>query len=105
MPEALNLLFFVGILVLMWLVLLRPARKQQRAQQELIASLNVGDEVVLSSGIFGTIATLDDNRVGLEVAPGTVLTVARQAVVRRVEDEAATETEAAASASADTEEN
>ena len=46
MPEALNLLFFVGILVLMWLVLLRPARKQQRAQQELIASLNVGDEVV-----------------------------------------------------------
>lgn len=105
MPEALNLLFFVGILVLMWLVLLRPARKQQRAQQELIASLNVGDEVVLSSGIFGTIAILDDNRVGLEVAPGTVLTVARQAVVRRVEDEAATETEAPASASADTEEN
>lgn len=84
-PEA-QLLFFVGIVVIFWLLMIRPARKAQRRQQELVASLAVGDEVVLNSGIFGTIATLDDARVGLEVAPGTIITVARQVVVRKVDE-------------------
>ena len=46
--------------------------------------LEVGQEVVLSSGIFGTVRALNEGRVELEAAPGTVLTVARQVVVRRV---------------------
>jgi len=50
--------------------------------------------VILSAGIFGTVRSIDDDRVGLEIAEGTVITVARQAVVRRVPD-AVDETEAA----------
>ena len=50
------------------------------------SALEVGDEVVLSAGIFGTIRSLTDTRAEIEVSPGTVLTVARQVVVRRVED-------------------
>ena len=89
MPALVQLLFFCGIIAIFWMLVLRPARRQQRAQQELIAALQVGDEVVLSSGIFGRITGIDDDegKVMLEVAPGTVLTVARQVVVRRIEDE------------------
>jgi preprotein translocase subunit YajC len=87
MPPEAQLFVILLVLVLFWFVLMRPARNQQKRVQELQHSLEVGDEVVLSSGIFGTVRSLDDGRVKIEVAPGTELTVARQAVVRTVEPE------------------
>ena len=86
MPPEAQLLVILLVLVLFWFVLMRPARNQQKRVQNLQRELEIGEEVVLSSGIFGTIRSLDDEgRVQIEVAPGTELTVARQAVVRRVE--------------------
>lgn len=85
MPASAQLLIPLVLVVLFWIVLMRPARNQQKAMQSLQRELAVGDEVVLSAGIFGTIRSLDEGKVSLEVAPGTVLTVARQAVVRRAE--------------------
>lgn len=87
MDGTIQLLFLLAVMVIFWLLMIRPARKAQRTQLELLASLEVGDEVVINSGIFGRIASIEDNTVGLEVAPGTTLKVARQVVVRRVEDE------------------
>ena len=84
--ELTPLLLLVILLVVFWLVVLRPARTQQRTQQALQRSLEVGEDVVLSSGIFGTVTDIDDTQVGLEIAPGTVIRVARQVVVRRVDD-------------------
>lgn len=93
MPPIGQLLFFVVILAVFWLFLIRPARRQQRAQAALHAALTVGDRVVLSSGIFATIVALSDDRAEVEIAPGTVITVARQVVVRRLEDEPAADTD------------
>lgn len=96
MPAYAQLLVFLVAMVGFYAIVMRPARHQQRHVQELQDRLEVGQEVVLSSGIFGVIHTLGEVRVELEVAPGTVLTVARQAVVRRVEElEAARSTEPA----------
>jgi preprotein translocase subunit YajC len=84
-PASAQLLIPLVLVVLFWIVLMRPARNQQKTMQSLQRELAVGDEVILSAGIFGTIRSLDEGKVSLEVAPGTVLTVARQAVVRRAE--------------------
>ena len=70
-----------------WLIVMRPARVQQRRVAQLQAEVQVGDEVILSAGIFGTVVAIDGERVQLEIAPGTVITVARQVVVRRAPDE------------------
>ena len=86
MPAAAQLLVILLALVLFWAVVMRPARNQQRKVQTLQRELAVGDEVVLSAGIFGTVRSLTDTRAEIEVAPGTVLTVARQVVVRRVDE-------------------
>ena len=59
-------------MVAFWAIVMRPARNQQKRVQQLQHELEVGDEVVLSAGIFGTIRSLNDGRVELEVAPGTV---------------------------------
>lgn len=60
--------------------MLYSARKRQRTMATFSASLEVGEEVYLTSGILGRITALDDEHAQLEVAPGTVLTVDRRAV-------------------------
>ena len=88
MPASVQLLVILVAMIGFWAIVMRPARNQQKKVQALQSSLEVGQEVVLSAGIFGTIRALEEGRVELEVAPGTVLTVARQVVVRVVEEQA-----------------
>jgi preprotein translocase subunit YajC len=85
-PAYAQLLVIVVAMLAFWAIVMRPARTQQKRVQELQTQLEVGQEVVLSAGIFGTVRSLSEGRVELEVAPGTVITVARQVVVRRVEE-------------------
>jgi preprotein translocase subunit YajC len=82
-------LLYLGILVAAFLLLIvRPQRRQMAAHRALVASLRVGDEVVTSGGIYGTIRGLDDGTVDLDVASGVVLRVARGAIAQRLEPEA-----------------
>src|SRR5690606_37672584 len=81
-----EIVLIVVALLGFWLIVMRPARVQQRKVAELQAAIAVGDEVVITAGIFGTVVAIEDERVQLEVAPGTVITVARAVLVRRVPD-------------------
>ena len=69
----------------MWLLLIRPQQQRVRRQRELVSTLEVGDRVVTLGGIVGTIVGLDQEEARIEVAPGTVLTLLRAAVSRKVE--------------------
>lgn len=86
MPAAVQLLILVAVMLMLWMLLMRPARNQQRAMRETQRSIEVGDEVVISAGIFGTVRSVDETSVALEIAPDTVVKVARQVVVRRADD-------------------
>jgi preprotein translocase subunit YajC len=70
----------VGIALLFWLLFVRPAQRKQRAMGSMQRSLSVGDEVMLTSGIFGTVRALHDDSFSLEVADGVTLRVVRAAV-------------------------
>jgi preprotein translocase subunit YajC len=74
----------LGIFAIFWLFTIRPARARQKAVAQTQAQLAVGDRVITTGGIFGTISRTDDDRVGLEVAPGVVVDVARGALVGKV---------------------
>jgi preprotein translocase subunit YajC len=82
-PPELQFLVIVIALLGFWAIVMRPARLQQRQTAQLQSELAVGDDVIISAGIFGTIRALEDDQVQLEIAPGTVVTTARQVVVRR----------------------
>ena len=86
MPAYAQLLVILAAMVGFWAIVMRPARNQQRKVQRLQQELEVGQDVVLSAGIFGTIRSLTETKVGIEVAPGTIITVARQVVVRRADE-------------------
>jgi preprotein translocase subunit YajC len=74
------IVWLVLLVVAFWLLVVRPQRRQMLAMRVLQASLAVGDDVVTTSGIYGTIRALDTTTVELEIAPGTVVRVARAAI-------------------------
>jgi preprotein translocase subunit YajC len=74
--------YFVVIALAFFLLIVRPQRRRLAAHRALVAALTVGDEVVTTGGIFGTIVALDDERVELEVSRGVVITVARAAIAQ-----------------------
>lgn len=64
--------------------MLWSARRRQKTMADFSASLQVGEEVVTTSGIFGRITEVEDDRVRLEAAPGIVLTLDRRAIGAKV---------------------
>lgn len=78
--SGLEFLPLVAIVLLFWLFFIRPAARRQKETLRMQGALGVGDEIVLTSGIYGTITELDDDRLFLEVAPGTTIAVDRRAV-------------------------
>ncbi len=86
MPPYAQLLVILVAMLGFWAIVMRPARTQQKRVQQLQSELEVGQRVVLSAGIFGTIHALNEGQAEIEVAPGTVITVARQVVVRRADE-------------------
>ena len=69
---------------LMWALLIRPQQRRVRDHQQLVATLGAGDEVITSGGIVGTIVSVVDDIVTLEVAPGMSIRLLRSAVQSRI---------------------
>jgi preprotein translocase subunit YajC len=73
------LLPLVGI-ALLWFFLIRPASRRQKDLARMQSALEVGDEVMLTSGVYGTVAAVADDHALVEVATGVVIKIARGAV-------------------------
>ncbi|MEV0676192.1 preprotein translocase subunit YajC [Actinosynnema sp. NPDC050436] len=87
----LSSLMFPLLLVLLAVPLFLSARKQKRAvaeQQALLNSLEPGDLVMTTSGLYGTVVesdeSLDDTKIELEISEGVVTTWLRQAIREKV---------------------
>lgn len=76
------LLPFVLILAVFWLLILRPQQRRQRELRALQSSLTPGNDVMLTSGIFGTVNSITDDHVLVDLAPGVTVKVVRGAVAQ-----------------------
>ena len=72
-----------AIYFLLW----RPQQRRIAAVRLLQSQIQAGDEVLTTSGIYGRITRLGDADAELEIAPGTVIHVARGAIGQRIEPE------------------
>jgi preprotein translocase subunit YajC len=71
---------FALILAIIYFVILLPARRRQKKVQEFRAALKVGERVITTSGIYGSITKLNDRSVQLQVADKVRIEVSRSAV-------------------------
>ncbi len=77
------LIVVVGLFFVLFVL---PQRRQMNAVASMQARLEVGDEIITTSGIYGRITAMDAETVDLEVAPGAVIKLVRRAIGRRVAD-------------------
>ncbi|MFP5577851.1 MAG: preprotein translocase subunit YajC [Acidimicrobiia bacterium] len=77
-----ELLVPIAILAVMYAVLIMPQQRRVKEHRAYVASLQVGDDVVTTSGLFGTVTALDDDRARLRIAPDVEITMARMAIAR-----------------------
>ena len=63
-----------------YLLLWRPQQKRMAMVRALQSTLTKGDDVLTTSGIYGRVVRLGDDDAELEIAPGTVIRVARGAI-------------------------
>jgi preprotein translocase subunit YajC len=76
------LLPLVAILALFWFMVIRPQQRRQREVTALQNSIEVGQRVMMSSGIFGTVTSVTDDKARLQIAPGTEIEIARAAIAK-----------------------
>jgi len=75
-----SLLPLLLLVVLFYLLVLRPAQRRQRAAAAVVSALRPGAQVMTTAGLYGTVRSVDDDTVELEIAPGVVVRLIKQAV-------------------------
>ncbi|AGT92525.1 preprotein translocase subunit YajC [Rhodococcus erythropolis] len=83
MSSLLFPLLILALLVPMFLGM-RKQKKALAATSEMQDSLQVGDRVQTTAGLYATIASLDDDTVDLEIADGVITTWSRLVIRERV---------------------
>lgn len=80
MQEFAGLLPIAAIALLFWLLIIRPASRRQRELRNMQGSLSVGDEVLLTSGVFAHVVEITDDHLRVEIAEGVTIKVVRGAI-------------------------
>jgi len=63
-----NIILFGSIILIFYFMIIRPQQKRAKERQKLLESMKKGDRVITSSGIYGTIAGLDEKTVLVQIA-------------------------------------
>lgn len=75
-----SLIPFALMIGIFYVLVLMPMRRRQRKVQEFQAGLKVGDRIITTSGIYGSITKLDEKSVHVQIADKVRIEVARAAI-------------------------
>ena len=76
-----SLILLLAMFVLLWVLLIRPQRNRQQKQQQLLSSVEPGDEILTVGGLYGIVREIDEeDDLIVEIAEGIQVRVARRAV-------------------------
>ena len=81
MEQLFPFLLLAVVFVVLIVLPARQRKKMQERQQVMQNSLTIGTPVMTTAGLHGTVAGLGEKTVDLQIAPGVVVTFARQAVL------------------------
>ncbi|HZY86237.1 MAG TPA: preprotein translocase subunit YajC [Gemmataceae bacterium] len=90
-PGWYGMLLPLGLLFLFYFVLWRPMRKQDQERKALLSSLKKNDEIITSSGIYGTVVAVSDteDEMTVKVADNVRIRVLKSGVARNLTNEKA----------------
>jgi preprotein translocase subunit YajC len=81
-PSAwVQLLPFVLVVGIFYFVILLPMKRRQQKVQAFLSALKVGDRIVTTGGLYGTITRIADTSIQVQVADKVRVEMSRNAVV------------------------
>lgn len=75
-----TLLFPIALIAIMYFMMIRPQMKRAKEHKAMLEKLAVGDEILTSGGIAGTVRSLGDSFITVEIANGVQVRVQRGAI-------------------------
>jgi preprotein translocase subunit YajC len=83
-----EILIPIALLVaLTYFVLVRPQRKRQQQQNQMVSQLEEGVEILTAGGVYGTVRSIRADELTVEIAPGTNVKLDKRAVAMVVPQE------------------
>jgi preprotein translocase subunit YajC len=83
MAESLPTLMFIVLAgAAFYFLIIRPGKQRQKNQQQMMTALAPGVTIMTTAGVFGTVVTVTDEEVGVEISPGVVMRILPAAVGR-----------------------
>jgi preprotein translocase subunit YajC len=82
------LIIMVLLLVVMYVLMIRPQRQRQQQQQAMVERASVGDDILTTGGIYGTVTEADDDDVVVEIAQGLQVHMTRRGIAAVLPPEA-----------------
>jgi len=79
-PGMSDLLFFVGIIVLFYFMLIRPQMKRQKEHKKMVSEMAKGDEIITNGGLLGKITKVGEEFLSVHLADGVEVKVQVQQV-------------------------
>ena len=80
-----SLIIFMLIPVAMYFLLIRPQRRRQREAVALQSAIEVGDEIMTTSGVYGFVTSFDGDIAWLEIDDNVQIRIAKQSIQRKVD--------------------
>ena len=75
-----TLFLLFGFMILIYFLMIRPENKRRKTHQEMLASIEVGNEVVTAGGILGKVSKISDQYIELSVADNTKIKVQKTSI-------------------------
>jgi len=79
------LIFVVLFIAMIYFLMIRPQRKRQKEQQQLMEGLKRGDKVITAGGIFGVIESISEDSIVIKIESGATMRVAKGSVALKRE--------------------
>lgn len=81
-----TLIMFGAIFAIFYFMIIRPQQKRAKERDKLLSSVQKGDKVILSSGLYGTIAGLEEKTCLIDVGNNVKMKFDRSAIASVVKD-------------------
>jgi preprotein translocase subunit YajC len=75
------------LVALTYFVLIRPQRRRQQQQRDMISQLEVDSEILTAGGVYGIVRSIGEDELTVEIAPGTTVKLDKRAVAMVVPEE------------------
>ena len=75
-----TLFLLFGFMILIYFLMIRPENKRRKTHQEMLASIEVGEEIVTAGGILGKVSKISDQYLELSISEDTKIKVQKTSI-------------------------